>query len=365
MLDFIPDSMFKGLYYNILLGFVMLTLFHTQVLHINDRKNLSYINSAGWAAFVFILVFIGFRPVIPRIFIDMPMYGFMFDMVQRGFAEHMTGDLMFNILLRFCTEVTNVDGFFAICAAVYTIPCVVISKRYFKKYWFYCFLIMICSFSFFNYGTNTIRNGMASAVFLLALAFIDNKKVMIPLMLLSTLFHKSLTLPFLAFLLTLVYNDPKTYLMAWFMAIPLSLALGGFWENLFAGMGFDDRASYLTAEVDASKFSRTGFRWDFVAFSGLGVFSGWYFLIKREFNDVYYPHIYNTFLTANAFWILVIRANFSDRFSYLSWFMLGLVIIYPLLKQEFFKKQNAIIGLVITGFFMFTYLMNFALKGFK
>ena len=164
---------------------------------------------------------------------------------------------------------------------------------------------------------------MASAIFLFGLSFPKNKKVQIALMFLAATFHKSMLLPFLAYILTLIYNNPKTYLKCWFLAIPLSLILGGFWENLFASLGFDERASYLTEEADAAVFSRTGFRWDFLAFSGLGVFAGWYFLIKEKFEDVFYQRLYNTYLTVNAFWVLVIRANFSDRFSYLSWFLNG------------------------------------------
>ena len=363
MFDFIPAKLYIPVHYNVMLVFVMLTLFHTQLLRINDSKNLRYINTMGWLVFIYVVLYLGLRPLY-KVFIDMPMYAYLFEAAKEGYGV-LTGDVMFNTLLGFCSEVMEMHGFFLTCVIIYTVPCLILSKRHFKKYWFYGFLIMVGSFSFFNYGTNTIRNGMASSIFLLGLSFPNKKIIMFSLMFLAASFHKSLSVPFMAFIMTQFYNDPKTYLKCWFLAIPLSLALGGFWESFFASLGFDERASYLTAEQDPSKFSRTGFRWDFLAFSGLAVFAGWYFIIVKGFKDVFYANVYNTYLTVNAFWILVIRANFSDRFSYLSWFMMGFVIIYPLLKKRFFDRQNMVIGLVITGLFMFTYLMNFVLLSLK
>jgi hypothetical protein len=60
---------------------------------------------------------------------------------------------------------------------------------------------------------------------------------------------------------------------------------------------------------------------------------------------------------ANAFWILVIRANFSNRFAYLSWFLMAVIVFYPFFKMKFFKKQNKVLAYTILGYFGFTYLM--------
>ena len=164
-------------------------------------------------------------------------------------------------------------------------------------------------------------------------------------------------LPALGFIITWFYNRPKVFLYFWFISIILSLAFPGFWENLFAGIIEDDRASYLTAEADKSVFSRIGFRWDFLLYSATGVFAGFYYLFRKKFNDKVYFRLFNTYLFANAFWILVIRANFSNRFAYLSWFMLALVIIYPWLKNYFVKAQERKLAWIILSYFMFTYLL--------
>ena len=150
------------------------------------------------------------------------------------------------------------------------------------------------------------------------------------------------TLPIAAYLLTLVYTNTKTYLKIWLLSIPVSLVLGGFWEGLFKSFGFfeDERLNTYLTDTDAevmSQFSNTGFRWDFLLYSLTGIYAGWYFIVKKGYEDKIYSQIFNTYVLANAFWILVIRASFSNRFAYLSWFLLGIVTIYPLLKLKFFQ----------------------------
>jgi hypothetical protein len=91
----------------------------------------------------------------------------------------------------------------------------------------------------------------------------------------------------------------------------------------------------------------------------MGVVSGWYFIFKKGLEDKFYNIFYSTFLMANAFWILIIRANYSDRFSYLSWFMLGSVIIYPICVETLVRNQNRLASGIMFSYFAFTYLVNF------
>ena len=107
--------------------------------------------------------------------------------------------------------------------------------------------------------------------------------------------------------LTLFYNEPKTYLKAWVLAIPLSLFLGSILITIFTSLGFgDDRlAGYLSgnsSELDSA--IKTGFRWDFLFYSAFPVFAGWYFIIKKGFQDHFYNQVLNTYLICNTFWIL-------------------------------------------------------------
>lgn len=361
MFDAIPINLYVPVYYNFILFVVLFTVLHCQQLELDDPRNIVYLRVGGVLLFALLLCYIGLRP-LNGIFVDMTTYAYTFNRFKEGKPTTVNEDKGFFVFLEFCARNFDVVVFFFLCAVIYIASVAVASVRLFGKYWFYAFLMIVSTFTFWAYGTNGIRNGMATSIFLLALSFHQNKVAMIAIMLLSLSFHKTLTLPIAAFALTYLNSNPRYYLAFWFLSIGMSVALGGFWENFFAGLGFgDDRTSYLTSQANAAEFSRTGFRWDFLLYSATAVFSGWYFIFKKNFEDKFFNQLFCTYLLANAFWVLVIRANFSNRFAYLSWFMLGLVIIYPLLKDRLVVRQNHVIGSILLSFFLFTYVFNFIL----
>lgn len=357
MFDFIPIAYYSHIYHYLLLIVVVLTLLHSNLLPIDEQKKLSFTRFTGKVLLVFVVLYMGLRP-INGIFVDMTSYANIYESITEGYQVTLNEDIGFDFFILFCTKIMSVHAFFFTCTMIYVLSLWYLSKKWFKNYWFYAFLMLVGSFSFWAYGTNGIRNGIATSLFLFALAFNERKIVMIVLLVLACSMHKSMLLPSLAYGLTFVNNNPKKYFYIWLAAIPLSLVLGGFWENFFAGLGFgDDRVSYLTSgNVNDDNFSSTGFRWDFLLYSASGVFAGYYFVIKKGFQDKRYLHLLNTYLLVNAFWILIIRANFSNRFAYLSWFMIGLVIIYPFLMQK--TVQYKLMGKIIFIYIFFTFFMN-------
>lgn len=354
MIDFIPLESYYPIYINICLFLVLFSFLHTRVLKIDNPKNLVFINIAGLFLLVFLVLYMGLRPV-SNTFGDTVNYNRSFQNYKIGLPIGDVGDYGWHVFMRTLAQFMSIHQFFALVCFIYIFPMYRISKSFFGKYWYYSFLMFIVSFSFWTYGVNGMRNGAACSLFLLGVSYRDKKSIMILAFVVATLFHKTLYLPILAFLLTHFYNNPKSYFIGWLMCIPLSLAAGGVWISLFASLGFgDDRLSgYLTETAAVS----SGFRWDFLFHSAFAVFAGWYFIMKRGFVDKMYFRLFNTYLICNGFWILVINASFSNRFAYLSWFMMAIVIIYPLLKQEFFKNQHFVIGKILMVYFSFTYLM--------
>lgn len=348
--DFIPVELYGVFFYYAMLVVVIVIFF--------DLFERFKTSSFGRLFVWILIIYIGFRPVSGIWFGDMITYNRLFLNYQQGMFIMSTKDLLFHLFTKWCSGFMTAPFFFLTCATLYIYPMYIVSKKWFKDYWFYSFLMLITSFSFFAAGTNGLRNGIAGSLFLLAISR-DRKIWQIVILFFAIGFHKTMLLPTLGFLIAQFYNKPKVLIWFWILCIPLSLAGGGFWETFFAGLGFDDdRLSYLTGEVEADKFSSTGFRWDFLAYSATAVFAGWYFIVKREYKDKIYFWLFNTYIFANAFWILVIRANFSNRFAYLSWFMMGLVIVYPFLKQRFFDNQSKVFGQILLIYFLFTFLLN-------
>ncbi|WP_103068558.1 EpsG family protein [Aquimarina sediminis] len=360
MFDFVPLEYYFPLYINAFFFLVMFTLLHTRVLKMEDSKNVIFINIAGYLLMTFVILYMGQRPISGKYFGDMRTYTRYFENYMMGGEILGSKDIFFHVFMKSLSYVVSTHTFFTIMAMIYVLPLYRISKQLFKEYWYYAFLMFVVSFSFYTYGVNGIRNGAATSLFLLGVSYNRNKVIMALCFLVSVSFHKTMFLPILAFVTTYFYNDPKVFLKGWLACIPLSLAMGSVWVSIFSSLGFDDRlAGYLTTQAEEGTFASTGFRWDFLFHSAFAVFAGWYAIYKKDYKDQFYYQLLNTYLICNGFWILVIKANYSNRFAYLSWFMMGLVVIYPFIKQKFFKDHHFMIGKIVLVYFMFTYAMYY------
>lgn len=358
MIDWVPIEYYTPIYYFVMLFVVVFTVLHCAALQFNDPKNKLYLQFIEMSIVLFVILYMGLRP-ISGVFTDMTTYAAMFRRSQDIFATvKFDGDLFFNMYIYFCAKTIDINSFFLLCTILYTLPLYFACKKWFGNYSFYIFLAIIISFSFWAYGTNGIRNGIAGS--LLIFAFSREKltnKILFSI--LAVGIHKSMLLPLFGYIIAVFYNKPKNYFYFWLLSIPLSLIGGGIFETLFAAIGFDDRLDYLTAEPNLSKFSSTGFRWDFLLYSSTAIFAGWYYFFIKKYNDNTYNLLFLTYTFSNAFWILVIRANFSNRFAYLSWFMIALIIFYPLIKKpEIFKSSNWIYAIMLIVYFAFTFFMN-------
>jgi len=331
-----------------------------------EAKNLNSKKTFGFIIFLFVALYMGTRPISFE-FGDMGVYAADFNKYKYGLELKEGKDVFFNSFMQFCSKIITAESFFFLCSQIYVVPLYFACKRLFKEYSFYAFMMLITSMSFWAYGTNGIRNGLATTIFIYALSH-KKELVRIAIMVFSTFFHLSLMLPIAAYFTAKYVKNVKFLLLGWLFAIVLSAAFGGVWEQLFLSLGLveEDRlAGYLVGDaslVKEIKELKVGFRWDFILYSGFGIFAGYYFLIKKELKDEFYRVLYGTYIIANAFWILVIRANFSNRFAYLSWFLMGIVIIYPLLKYQYFKNQHEVVGRIILLYFLFTFALVIFLK---
>lgn len=359
MIEFIPIEYYTTVYLNIMLLFTLVIFLRAYQFKLADSVNLKSHSFYEVFLLVFVTLYMGFRPVSYE-FGDMGTYAKLYDDFQNyGFMETQ-GDPLFYFFMKSCSKIFPVEVFFLICAALYIIPLYYASKKLFGEYSFYAFFMLIASLSFWAYGTNGIRNGLATSFFLLAITR-NSRAVKIALFVLALGVHQSMLIPLVMYIFTSFYKNTKYIFLFWLLCIPLSLILGKQLESFFLSLGFGDadkiQGYFVEDEEILEEFSAIGFRWDFLLYSISGVFTGLYFIFKKEFEDEFYRHIINLYLMTNAFWILVIRANFSNRFAYLSWFLLGVVIIYPFLKRMFFKEQHQILGKIILAYFLFTYVL--------
>lgn len=365
MFDFIPVTFYSALFYHFMLFMIVvlsLSLYGKDLAN-SDIKSLSA--KMGFSLVVLLTLYMGSR--LPSYhFGDTGNYNKAYQLLQSGEKIKFENDYIFNYFMLFCSKIISSRVFFFLDAIIYVLPMYLFSKKYLGSYWVFGFIFFVASYSFWPYGVNGIRNGMATSVFIWGLVYYERKWLMYALFALSFGIHNSLIIPIAAFTVAGLYKNPRIYFYIWLASIPLSLAGGGFWGNFFTSLGLgDDRAeAYLNIDTieelarnERTTFSQTGFRWDFVLYSAAGVFAGWYFLVKNKVQDKFYTHLWGIYMIANAFWILVINAAFSNRFAYLSWFLMAPVIIYPLLRYRFSPVQNKVLSAVFAAYYLFTYIM--------
>ena len=351
----IPIPFYTPLFYIAMLFIVLLTFLKLQIkgYTINTHKK----EYASFVLLIVVTLYMGLRP-ISYSFGDMGNYNAQFLRYASGGEIIGTKDIFWRLFMKFCSGIMTAKTFFLVCAVLYIVPLYIATKNWLGKGKYLLFLMLIASFSFWPYGVNGIRNGIATSIFILGLSFSNKRNLQFVFIAMSFFIHGGLIIPISAFILSRLYKNSKHYLLGWLVSIPLSIILGGFWEKFFMSLGFgDERIEYFASEPLLDTLVSTGFRWDFLIYSASAVFAGYYFIIKKQFKDKVYIQLFNIYVTANAFWILVIRASFSNRFAYLSWFLMAAVIFYPFFKAKFFKNQQKILAYVVLGYFVFTYLM--------
>ena len=366
MIDFIPVSEYAHYFDVTVLCMVLTAVWQCHTGSVLKKETVS-LNAMWGVLFTLILIlYMGLRPVSVY-FGDTVNYAKGFYTAANShdpFSWQWEGEWLFYNLMQWFARYSDIHTFFLLCATVYIGSLWLAMQRIFKGYYYIPFLVILSMFTFWSYGVNGIRNGMGASLFILAMTYVNRPPVMIGLCVLAAGIHKSIYLMVGAGTLTWFIKNSYWYLAGWMACVGVSYAIGGRIQAYLAAtnlMGGDDRFSgYLTGdnmEGENVQMSMT-FRWDFLLYSAMGVAVGYYFIFRRNFKDEYYHWIYNTFLVTNAFWVLVIRAAYSNRFAQISWFIMPVVLIYPFMKERFWVNHEKMLGYALLTFYAFTFYFN-------
>lgn len=349
-------------YYSLIFFITLLFIGLTPSL-ITSITNEKVKSNSFWGVILmlFTLLYMGLRP-LNYIFGDMVMYNIHLNELFYSNKLSRSFEFGFEFLLRFFSTFKNATFFFFACTIIYVLPLYIASKKLFGKLWFYCFFALVASFSFWAYGVNGLRNGISTSLFLYALSL--KKEIWRMLFYLIALsMHSSIIIVIGAYYLVKLIKKTSYFFYLWLLSIPISFVSGDFFKNLFLGFNlFEDNRVEIYFD-DFEKLNEltklnTGFRFDFILYSAIPVLVARYFIYTKKLNDEYYSLITRLYLVLNAFWIFIIKVNFSNRFAYLSWFMMGLLIVYPLLKYELFKKQQMILNVFIFIYAVIGFVLN-------
>lgn len=289
-----------------------------------EREKLLF-NYFAPAYLLFVFLLIGLRPIGEYGFTDTTMYINWFDK-SKEFNIIQLKDIGFGFLIFIASKILSIRLFFILCSALSFLALFWVSKQVSKRYWFLFFLGSMVSLYFWNHQVFTLRQGIASLVFLVALF---HKKLFfrILFLLIAASFHKSFLLPLFCYLIISFYNKTNFYLVLWIISIPVSYFFG---NEIAASISYlfseDIRYYYLSKTADQINLIR--FRWDVVLYSSIFVILPSYFKCKDE----KYLTIFNLYLLSNIFTILIIwpAGGFIHRFAYLSWFLSPVLVYYHL-----------------------------------
>lgn len=310
---------------------------------------------------VFYILFFGLRPVsimfgdttvYDKLYNNMQSYGvYRMNLLEDGsidVSNSAGSDWLFYTVMFLCAQVMSVNFFFVIVMFFYVTMMYQGCQKLDYKHGATLMLFCIGAFSFYGYSVNGLRNGVACSFIILALArFCRGEKYWPAILAFIALgCHKSVALPIVCALFTYYVRKPKYMYFIWVGSIFLSLSIGGYLSNLLTLIGFDERlAQNLQSGADVEQSwgveMENRFRWDFLLYSSMPIVLGWYAIFKRKVYNNTYLILLGTYIYANAFWVILIRSLFSNRFAYLSWFLYPIVLAYPLLSLPVFKKQHS------------------------
>lgn len=314
---------------------------------------------------VVLILWIGFRP-LHSAFVDMFNYTEMYGAITNykdynGFDSDSDNLIFSNLFTWMAYEDFDIEYFFLVIATIY-FTCIWFACRLlFPNDTLYAFVIYLSAFSTFSYATNGIKAGAAAAIFLVAIALRNrNLWLCVLFALLSWGFHHSMYVSLAVFALTFFVRNPKIYLWFWFFCIVLSAIKFNPFSNIMTELADDSSMKYLDGEYGEDWGGKIGFRLDFLIYSAVPIAIGCYTIFKLKIKDAFYNFLFNLYTGINAIWVLCMYIPFNNRIAYLSWCMLPIVSIYPMLRLNMQYNQYRLLNGVVWVYLLFTLYAQFS-----
>lgn len=363
----IPVEYYSTVYYiglSVIVLMMVLPLINYSSLEMKNYDSLTN-NFYSAVLLLFTILFIGLRDPMGswKYLGDTSAYTAMYMKGEMPTSEN-SKDIFFDWFLYLCSQFLSVQFFYLFCAVLYVFLPYLAFKKWFGNRAWLALLVYVTAMSFWAFGINGLRNGLAAAFFIYGISYIKVPLKLFFWFLCSFLFHKSMALPIVAFFLAKYIKNTKLLIVLWGLSIPIAFMFGNKLDSaitsFFQLLNIEDsRTSNLYVdEIDGAEMSRA-FRLDFILYSAVAIVLGGYYIFKRKFFQKFYIALYHTYLISNMVWIIMIYAAYTNRIAYLSWFIMPLILVFPLLTNTIVKKQMKWIFFIILGSLSFTLLMFF------
>lgn len=308
---------------------------------------------------VIIILFIGLRPINKQYFVDMADTAESYKLIQDGLWIPVDNfNFIYDPLLYlFATLGIPVDFFFLFISSIY-FGCILLAcKKIFPHDTLLTFIAYLGAFSTFGYATNGIKAGAAASLFLGAIAFRDKKKIAILFLVLSLGFHHSMVAPIAAYVLAYFVKRRKWFLYGWLASLLMAALHITYFMTFFASQTDEHGSGYLEGGVDDKIASVSGFRPDFILYSAIPIFVGYFLVKKYKIKSDFYDFIWSVYTITNSVFLLCTYGTFINRIAYLSWLLYPIVLLYPFLNIVWSKRQDVYLKYTIWGHLAFTIFM--------
>ena len=272
--------------------------------------------------------------------------------IERGFESPL-----YDIMTSFFGSVKlRIENVFLIMSFLYYGGIFVACKKMFPNDTMLSLLVYLGAFSTFSFGVNGIRAGIAASLFLIAIAYRDMKWLSFLFLILSMGFHHSMQVPIVLFLFASFFKNTDFFWAIWIAALIIAALHITDFQELFAGLTDKQGADYLIINKKGNVVS--GFRADFILYSAIPIFLGYYIIKRLQIQSEIYEFIWNIYVGTNAVFLLCTYASFNNRIAYLSWLIYPFVLLYPFLKTDLGDYNYRYLRYVVYGHLGFTLFMD-------
>ncbi len=160
--SFVPLEHYVDLHVNILMLITIVMIAHTSGSVGSEYNSRLFLKAVTGFVLVSVILYMGLRPISGYYFGDMGTYARKYAILAKG-GVLLEKDMGFTLFITACSRLISVELFFLLCVLLYVIPPYVAVRRWHKEHAIFALLAMIGSFSFWSYGTNGIRAGLASS----------------------------------------------------------------------------------------------------------------------------------------------------------------------------------------------------------
>lgn len=312
---------------------------------------------------IFLIYFIGTRP-ISYFFHDMGAYNFFYMKVKWGQpfifdwdTDNIIYDNYFNYM---ASNRIPVEYFFISLALIYFGAIFIACRKMFPKDTLLTLLVYLAAFSTFSFATNGMKNGCAAAVFLVAVVYRDKLWLSIPIAIITYGMHHAMVLCIAGYLVASFVRRKELYMLVWITSFFIAAFQITYFQEFFQGyLGEWDEwgAGYLEVFQEKAE-GASGFRPDFIVYSAIPIFLGYYMSKRHNFQSREYDFIWCYYTLVNALFLLNTYGKFINRIAYLSWLIYPFVLIYPFLKINFSENQDRYLKYAVYGHLGFTLFMQ-------